>query len=137
MDTELVKDIFAATATHQEPVYINRLGPKKEGKIRPLIIRMQNSDEKEAFMSRWMLKNVRMKFKNVSITNDYTLDERMMIRRCVEEAKRRNTSGTNGYLWKVRGTPKTGLKIVKIETNDYERQARPQTTINDLRRRVS
>ena len=114
-DTQLVNDIFAATTTQHEPTFINRLGPKKDGKTRPLMLRMKNKEEKEKFMSKlWMLKNVRTRFKKMSITNDYTLEERNMIKKCVEEAKRRNTSEMSEYQWKVRGTPRSGLKLVKI-----------------------
>ena len=52
-----------------------------------------------------MLKN-KISFKKVSITNDYTLGERKMIRTLVDEA--------NGYVWKVRGAPKEGMRIIKI-----------------------
>ena len=37
-----------------------------------------------------------------------------MIKKCIEEAKRMNTTETNQYQWKVRGTPKDGLKLVRI-----------------------
>ena len=75
-----------------------------------MMVRMTNKEEKEQFMSKlWMLKNARTRFKSMSITNDYTLEERDMIRKYVGEAKRRNTTETNEYQWKVRGTPKEGL----------------------------
>ena len=79
------------------------------------MLRMKNKEEKEEFMSKlWMLKNVRSRFKNMSITNDYTLEERNMIKKFVEEAKRRNTIETNENRWKVRGTPRGGLRLVKM-----------------------
>ena len=114
-DTQLIKDNFEATDTQQEVSLINRLGPKRDGKTRPLMVRMKNKEEKEKFMSKlWMLKNSRTRFKSMSITNDYTIEERHMIRKCVEEAKRRNTTEMSEYQWKVRGTPKEGLKLVRI-----------------------
>ena len=118
-DEHQIKEIFTSTTTQHAPMSICRLGPKKANKIRPIMLRMQSLSEKEEFMSKlWMLKNVRMKFKNLSITNDYTLDERKMIKECVAEANRRNTTGTKGYLWKVRGTPKEGLRIIKIASQE-------------------
>ena len=114
-DTESVKEIFEATATPHTPSFMNRLGLKKDGKIRPLMLRMNNIDEKEEFMSKlWMLNEVRMRFKGMSITNDYTLEERMMIKKFVEEANRRNEIETSENRWKVRGTPSGGLRLVKI-----------------------
>ena len=118
-DEHQIKEIFTSTTTQHAPMSTCRLGPKKANKIRPIMLRMQSLSEKEEFMSKlWMLKNVRMKFKNLSITNDYTLDERKMIKECVAEANRRNTTGTKGYLWKVRGTPKEGLRIIKIASQE-------------------
>ncbi len=114
-DTKLVEDIFAATANQHKPAHMMRLGPKNNDKTRPLMLHMKNKDEKEEFMSKlWMLKNGRTRFKNMSITNDYTLEERNLIKKWVNEANRRNTTETNDYQWKVRGTPKEGLRLVKI-----------------------
>ena len=48
---------------------------------------MKTKDDKENFMSKlWMLKNARKRFGNISITNDYTLEERNFIKKWVEEA---------------------------------------------------
>jgi hypothetical protein len=92
------------------------LGPKKDGKIRPLIVRMKSKIEKDDFMSKlWMLKNVKTRFKGMSITHDYSLEEWNMIKKYVEEAKRR--SAANEHTCKVRGTPGGGLWLVKI-TNE-------------------
>ena len=56
--------------------------------------------------------------KKLSITHDYTIDERKVIKEYVEEAKKRNNTGTKGYVWKVRGTPRNGMKLMKIQTQD-------------------
>ena len=75
----------------------------------------ENKNEKEEFMSKlWMLKNAKTRFGNISITNDYTQEELHLIKEWVNEATRRNANGTNGYRWKVRGTPMKGLRIVQI-----------------------
>ena len=55
-----------------------------------------------------MLGQLKKKF---SITHDYTIDERKVIKECVEEAKKRNNTGTKGYVWKVRGTPRNRMKL--------------------------
>ena len=118
-DTKLVKDIFEATATQHKPAQIMRLGQRNSDKTRPLMLHMKNRDEKEEFMSKlWMLKNVRARFGNISITHDYTLEERYLIKKWVAEAEQRNTHGTNEYRWKVRGTPRTGLRLVKIGSQE-------------------
>ena len=114
-DNELIKDILAATATQHEPEHMMRLGSKNDEKIRPMMLRMKNKNEKEEFMSKlWILKNAKTRIGNISITNDYTQEERYLIKKWVNEATRRNANGTNGYRWKVRGTPREGLRLVKI-----------------------
>ena len=68
------------------------------------MLHKQMATDKKEFMSKlWMLKQIRMKFKKLSITNDYTKDEREAIKELVNEAKKRNNADTTGYIWKVRG----------------------------------
>ena len=118
-DTELVEDIFKATATTHKPAQIMRLGQQRDDKTRPLMLLMKTGDEKKKFMSKlWMLKNVRTRFGNISITHDYTLEERNLIKKWVEEAERRNKHGTNECRWRVRGTPRTGLRLVQITSQE-------------------
>lgn len=62
----------------------------------------------------WMLKCVKKKFNRLSITNDYTLDERKIMKDYVEEANKRNMTRMKGYVWKVRGTPRQGMRLIKI-----------------------
>ena len=58
------------------------------------------------------LKQAPEKFKRISITEDYTPEERQAIREKVEEAKSRTASeGKGNFVFKVRGTPKNGLQI--------------------------
>lgn len=114
-DIKLVENIFEATATHHKPAHIIRLGQKKEDRTRPLLVHMTNTDQKDEFMSKlWMLKNVRSRFGNISIAHDLTSEERNLIKKWVEEAERRNMKETNEYRWRVRGTPRTGMRLVKI-----------------------
>ena len=74
-DSELVKEILEATAATCKPTHL-RLGQRRDDKVRPIMLRMKTKDDKENFMSKlWMLKNVRKRFGNISITNDYTLEK--------------------------------------------------------------
>ena len=112
-DKERIDEIFQTTKTAQSQLTFFRLGSKKLGSSRPIMVRMQTIADKEEFMSKlWMLK--RLQKKNLSITNDYSVDERKKIKEYAEEAKKRNNSDMNGYKWKVRGTPREGMKLIKI-----------------------
>ena len=48
-----------------------------------------------------------------SIRDDYTIQEREMVRKFVNDANEKNKAD-NTTEWKVRGTPKNGLRVVKI-----------------------
>ena len=86
------------------------------------MVHLRSEEEKDDILSKlWRLKYTRSTNEKISITHDYTVEERALIREMVDEAKRRNLSGnTDGkqdFLWKVRGTPKTRMQIVKIGIN--------------------
>ena len=60
------------------------------------------------------LKNA-VQFKSISITDDYTIEERKTIKIWVEKAKTANEEGENSfYTYKVRGSPKNGMRLVKF-----------------------
>ena len=60
------------------------------------------------------LKKAEEKFHKISITADYTIQEREEIQRFVVEAKKKNESETENVFWRVRGSPKTGLGLQKV-----------------------
>ena len=71
------------------------------------------------------LKDKKM-YNGISITDDYTVTERKMIKEYTIKAKEKNSiEGENSdFVWKVRGTPKNGLvvkrfkKVKKNSTNN-------------------
>ena len=71
---------------------------------------MHNVANKEMIMwNLWKLKNSDDKFKKLRITEDYTQEERSLIRSFVEKAKVKSQEESNHqYIWRVRGTKKTG-----------------------------
>ena len=92
----------------------HRLGMKKLDRPRPIKLTMKSIDQKEQFMSKLgKLKFADDEFKKISVTNDYTIVEREEIRRWVKKANDKN-DGMKDYVWKLRGTPKTGMRLVKI-----------------------
>ena len=83
---------------------------------------MHNVANKEMVMqSLWKLKNSDDKFMKLHITEDYTQEERSLIRSFVEKAKVKSQEDSNKqYIWRVRGTPK---KLV--ETNEVYQEKCP------------
>ena len=101
---------------HTGPLAAHRLGMKKSDRQRPLRVTMKTLEDKEELMSRLgFLWNAENDFKKISITDDYTMAEREEIRRWVTMAKEKSTNETIGYLWKARGTPKTGMRLIRIK----------------------
>ena len=74
---------------------------------------MKSIDEKKELMSALP----RLKYSNInkiSITDDYTKNERNEIAIWVQKADERKNNSSKPYLWKVRGTPDAGLYLTKI-----------------------
>ena len=75
---------------------------------------MTNSRDKDNIMPRLVnLKNAEEIYRKVSVRDDYTIEEREMIKEWVKKAAQKNNE-ENTQPWKVRGTPKNGLRLVKI-----------------------
>ena len=77
---------------------------------------MNTEEEKDKIMSRLPnLKNSRDRIKKITVTEDYTVEERQEIKKWVVCAKEKTKEENDENItWKVRGTPKNGLRLVKI-----------------------
>ena len=73
-------------------------------------------EDKTLFFSRLPnLKNADELFRRIHVTEDYSVDERSAIKKKVEQAAKRNQyEKDESVVWKVRGTPKNGLRLVKF-----------------------
>ena len=108
------------------PKSIVRLGNTELNRKRPIKVTFKNEQDKEKVMSN--LRNLKDKkiYNGISITDDYTVTERKMIKEYTIKAKEKNSiEGENSeFEWKVRGTPKNGLvvkrfkKVKKNSTNN-------------------
>ena len=94
-----------------EPKQIVRLGKTNENNKRPLKLVMKSKDV-NVMKRLGNLKN-NDKYRNVSVRDDYTLEERELIKEWVKKANEKNKKD-NTDEWKVRGTPKNGLRLVRI-----------------------
>ena len=71
------------------PKQIIRLGKPNDDKIRPIKLVMETDDDKDAVMSRLgNLKNAEEIFRKVSVRDDYTIEEREMVREWVKKSGR-------------------------------------------------
>ena len=118
-DTNTIKELLKIIEVEATPVSIVRLGKRTESKRRPIKIRMSTLNERELMMSSLgKLKVAPEKFKKISITEDYTIEERQVIKNKVEEARNKTEAeGGGNHIWRVRGSPKNGLRLIKFTIN--------------------
>ena len=115
-DTNAINELINTLERRVIPSAINRIGQQKEQGSRPIKITMTTLNDKEAIMkSLGKLKNAPEGMRKISITDDYTQEERACIREKVADAKQMTeTQGEGKYVWRVRGTPKNGLVIKRF-----------------------
>ena len=117
LDENKVEDILFAVDVKCKPRTMYRLGIKQVDRSRPLMVCLQTKEDKYEVLSKlWRLKYATNNInKGISITHDYTLEERKIIKEFVNEAKRKNIHEKEvDYVWKVRGSPKSNMRIVKL-----------------------
>ena len=113
-DETFVHSLLGIIGITSRPKQIIRLGKPIADKARPVKLVMNNSTDKDSIMSRLgNLKNAEEIYRKVSIRDDYTIEEREIIKEWVKKAAEKNKE-ENTQSWKVRGTPKNGLRLVKI-----------------------
>ena len=78
---------------------------------------METVNDKNNIMGKLSeLKTAPNRFKRISVTDDYTAEERLMIRNKLSEARNKTeTEGNGAYVYKVRGTPKNGLFLKRFK----------------------
>ena len=117
-DQRFINDLFTAIEVNVVPKQTVRLGNEVQGQKRPVKVILSSPEDKAQIMSSLRkLKNADAPLRSISVRDDYTIEERQLIKSMQEEAKRRNEAENVTY-WKVRGTPKNGLKVVKITTRN-------------------
>ena len=114
----VVKELFYTLDVKHLPTTIGDKLGKNWTKNRPIRITMESNERKSEIISKlWKLKHGPEKFQKISITEDFTQEERKEIKRWVDEAKER-TRLEDGYVWKIRGSPRSKLRFVKLRTKE-------------------
>lgn len=115
-DKSFVDDLLKDISYKAVPDYIGRIGSKSEGKSRPLKVVFNTLHEKRnLFNNLKALKEVE-RYRNISVSDDYTIAERTIIREWVAKAKEKNQAEPQDSktIWRVRGSPKSGLMLRKF-----------------------
>ena len=111
----LIKELCIG-AVH--PTSVMRIGTKVEGRNRPIKVIFKSTDEKYKLLNN--LKNLKGKelYKTISVTHDYTFNEREVLNNFLLQAKEKNeldTTENKDYKWKVWGSPKNRLVLKKVK----------------------
>ena len=116
-DSDYVKSFFKLLGLSIEPTEIARLGKDNTATSRPIKLVMANIEHKNMVLSRLAnLKNAEDKYRRVSVKEDYTFEERELIRTWKKKVDEKNKAD-NCSDWRLRGDPKNRLRLVKINRN--------------------
>ena len=114
-DEILIKEIFEIIGAEHVPESVTRLGEPQSQRTRPVKLEMKSKIEKDNVLSKLSnLKNAVEHVKKIHITDDYTLRKRREIQKGVRKVKEWNQYEGKECIWKVRGTPKDGMRLVKF-----------------------
>ena len=110
---DMIKDISVGAITAKS---IIRIGKTENEKTRPIKVIFNNKEEKSKVMSNLRHLKGKEGYNKISITDDYTMSERKMVKDYVDMAKQKNRELGNDAktIILVRGTPKNGLYLKEV-----------------------
>lgn len=113
-DEQYIKDILNKIGVVTDFESVIRLGKPNKKRQRMIKIAMKTSSDKDSVLRNLSkLKGMEEEFGKISITSDYTKTERDQIKAMSEKAKVQSATDKD-RVYKVRGDPKNGLKIVSF-----------------------
>lgn len=111
-DTQYISEILKKIGVTSKPVSVGRVGTPNETKNRTMKIVMKTKNDQVKVMNNLgKLKGTEEQFGKIRITHDYTNKERELIKMKVKEAEEKSTGDTE-RVYRVRGDPKNGLRLV-------------------------
>ena len=113
-DNQYLDDILKKLGLLSKPLNVIRLGKPNDAGKRPIKVVMANKNDKQQVMGNLRkLKGTEQEFGKISITDDYTGNERERIKKFHLLAKEKSEKSESS-IFKVRGNPKNGLRLVEI-----------------------
>ena len=116
-DKQYICDILKKLEVPNQPESVARLGaPTKTGK-RPIKVIMKSKEDQQLVMKNLRrLKGTEPELGKISVTEDYTQNERGQIKEWNKKAKELSANDKE-YQYKVRGDPKNGLRLIRLARN--------------------
>lgn len=116
-DDAFIKELLIQVCSDDSKIVtVKRIGTAAATTTQPILVQMQSEADKIKVMSN--LRNLKdvTKYAGLSITDDYTLAEREMIRNYRQKAKVLNEQNPDAEtVVRVRGCPKNGLFLKKLK----------------------
>lgn len=114
-DEEFASNLVKVLHTKATIKRVSRIGSTEKGKIRPVIISLQNEEQKIKLLGNLpALKGMDL-YKSISVTEDLTLEERKQYKDLANTAKERNKADPiSTHIWRVRGSSKNGFVLKKM-----------------------
>ena len=84
---------------------------------RPVVLNFKSENDKNKVFNNLTKLKGNETYARISITEDYTFHERKLIQEMKEQVKTKNSKepDDSGFIWKLRGTPKNGLQILRFK----------------------
>ena len=118
-DEEYVSNFISTLGLQIKYKAMFRLGKRsatEEVSKRPLKIILRSEEDKDRIMASLKKLKDKEEYKGVSVKDDYTIQDRNLIKQWVEKANSANAQEPteSNYVWRVRGTPKNGMILKRF-----------------------
>ena len=116
MDEAYVTQFIDALEIKAPYKSVFRIGKADSAKKRHIKVIINSEEDKKKIMANLKKLKNQATFKGLSVTDDYTSAERRMLKEWLDKAKENNDNASpdSEYIWRVRGTPKNGLRLKKL-----------------------
>ena len=107
---DIYRNNFIAALKVTSTEYIQKRSSGQD-KNRPIKVVMNTEEERNKILSNLRILKDIPEYKTISVTEDYTITERRIVKDWSDKAKEKNKneSPDSKFVWKVQGSPKNGL----------------------------
>ena len=115
-DDIYINNFIAALKVTSTVKSASRIDLPAQDKNRPIKVVVNTEEERNRIFSN--LRNLKgiPEYKTISVTEDYTITERQMIKDWSDKTKEKNKNESPNFkfLWRVRGNPKNWLRLKRF-----------------------
>ena len=116
-DEKCVQNLINDVGIESDVKFITRIRKQCNNKIHPIKVVLESGHKRYLMMKG--LANLKGKpmYEGISVTEDYTLSERSIIKKWAQKAKERNAKepSDSNIIWRIKGHPSKGIYLKKTE----------------------